>query len=74
MEKKIQKNLEEKLEDKAILYVSLKVHNDSEWKIGMDCYKAGYKAALKELVDNKIFIIPTENCKEASKVMRQEDE
>jgi len=42
---KTPEELAEELDRQAILYVSLKARNDVSYYVGMDCYKAGYKAA-----------------------------
>ncbi len=42
---KTPEELAEELDRQAVLYVSLKARNDVSYYVGMDCYKAGYKAA-----------------------------
>jgi len=42
---KTPEELAEELDCQAILYVSLKARNDVSYYVGMDCYRAGYRAA-----------------------------
>jgi hypothetical protein len=45
---KTPEEMAEELDRQAVLYVSLKARNDVSYYVGMDCYKAGYKAAAAE--------------------------
>jgi len=42
---KTPEEMAEELDRQAVLYVSLKARNDVSYYVGMDCYRAGYKAA-----------------------------
>ncbi len=45
---KTPEEMAEELDRQAVLYVSLKARNDVSYHVGMDCYRAGYKAAQEE--------------------------
>jgi hypothetical protein len=48
---KTPEEMAEELDRQAVLYVSLKARNDVSYHVGMDCYRAGYKAAQDQLAD-----------------------
>lgn len=50
---KTPEEMAEAIENEAILYVSRKSHNDSEYYLGIDCFKAGYKAAAPQWISVK---------------------
>jgi hypothetical protein len=50
---KTPEEMAEELDRQAVLYVSLKARNDVSYYVGMDCYRAGYKAAAPQWISVK---------------------